>query len=165
MASINGTTSYNVGTDASLAVTDDQGDAFPINALGHMLDFDSEADDTELKIVPITNGGKPLFQTVWAGGHGRITFARYNGNLQAMILQLMSAYHNIGLIPQFSLALAVLNRDGSVDEYLYTGVQWNKPKFGNFRALKEVDQMLDFSWSDCTLTGGASLFLPNVATG
>ena len=34
MATINGTTGYNIGTDASLAVTDDQGDAFPINALG-----------------------------------------------------------------------------------------------------------------------------------
>lgn len=162
MATINGT-GYNIGTDISVAVSDDQGDAFPINALGHMMDFDSEADDTEIKIVPITNGGKPLFQTVWAGGHGRITFTRVNGNLQAMILELMAAYHNFGLIPQFAIAVAILNRDGSVDEYLYTGVQFNKPKFGNFKAMKEVDQSLDFSWSDCVKTGGASVFLSNVA--
>jgi hypothetical protein len=162
MAVINGT-GYNIGTDISVAVADDQGDAFPINALGHMMDFDSDADDTEIKIVPITNGGKPLFQTVWAGGHGRIMFTRVNGNLQSMIIELMAAYHNLGLIPQFSIATAILNRDSTVDEYLYAGVQWNKPKFGNYKALKEVDQALDFSWSDCVKTGGASLFLPNVA--
>lgn len=162
MAVLNGT-GYNIGVDLSVACSDDQGDSFPLQALGHVMDFDSDADDTEIKIVPISNGGKPLFQTVWAGGHGRIMFTRVNGNLQNMILQLMAAYHGIGLIPQFSLATAILNRDGSVDEYLYSGVQWNKPRFGNYKALKEVDQALDFSWSDCVMTGGASLFLPNIA--
>lgn len=162
MPKLNGT-GYNVGTDIAVAVSDDQGDAFPIDALGHMLDFESEADETEIKIVPVTNGGKPLFQTVWNGGHGKITFARVTGNLQAMILELMAAYHGRGLIPQFAIATAVQNRDGSVDEYLYTGVQWKTPAFGNFKALKEVDQSLGFSWSDCVKTGGASVFLPGVA--
>jgi hypothetical protein len=162
MATINGT-GYSIGTDIGVVVSDDQGDFFPIDALGLLMDFDSQATDSLIKIVPITNGGKPLFMTVWVGGHGRMMFTRQNGNLQAMILELMSAYHTQGLIPQFSIATNILNRDGTVDEYLYSGVQWTTPHFGNFKALKEVDQALDFSWSDCVKTGGATPFLTALA--
>lgn len=154
---------YNIGTDLSVVVSDDQGDVFPLEALGHVMDFESEADDSELKIVPISNGGKPLFQTIWVGGHGTIMFSRVNGNLQKMTLELMAAYHQAGLIPIFSLSTNILNRDGSVDGYLYTGVQFSKPKFGGYRALKEVDQNLSFSWSDCVATGGAAPFLAGLA--
>jgi hypothetical protein len=162
MGIINGS-GYNIGVDIGVAVTDNFGDAFPIDALGHMMDFDSAADDNEIKVVPITNGGKPIFQTVWVGGHGRITFTRVNGNLQAMVLELMSAYHNLGIIPVFSLATSILNRDSSIDEYLYTGVQFRTPHFGNYAALKEVNTGLDFSWSDCIKTGGPTSFLTELA--
>lgn len=158
MVAINNS-AYNIGTDVSIVVSDDQGDVFPLDALGHVMDFDTDADDTEVKVTPISNGGKPLFQTVWAGGHGRIMFTRVNGNLTRMVLELMAAYHDVGLLPIFALSTNILNRDGSVDEFIYTGVQWNRPKFGNFRALKEVDQSLDFSWSDCRAVGGSAPFL------
>lgn len=165
MAIINGTvlSGFNVGTDLNVGISDNFGDAFPVDALGHMMDFDSTAATSTIKVVPITRGGKPLFQTVWNGGHGRITFSRVNGNLQSMMLQLMQAYHDSGIIPVFEITASVLNRDGSIDEYQYSGVQWETPHFGNFRALKEVDMGLDFMWSDCTLTGAASPFLTGLA--
>lgn len=162
MATINGT-GYNIGTDIGVSVADNFGDAFPIDALGLMMDFDSTADSSIIKVVPITNGGKPLFQTVWNGGTGKISFTRVNGNLQSMALELMAAYHTLGIIPVFSIAASILNRDGTIDEYLYSGVQWNMPHFGNFAALKEVNQSIDFSWSDCIKTGAASPFLTNLA--
>lgn len=154
---------FTVGTDCSVSVTDSFGDAFPIDALGHMLTFESDVDDTEVKITPITRGGIPIFQTTWNGGHGSIGFARLNGNLEQMVLELMNAYHSFGIIPQFSLLTAVLNRDGSVDERLYTGVQFNKPRFGRYAALKEVDQALGFSWGFCQVVGGATPFLTALA--
>lgn len=150
---------YNIGTDMSVVVSDDHGDVFPLAALGHVMDVETSADDTELKVIPISNGGIPLFQTVWAGGHGKVTFTRLNGNLQRMVIQLMNAYHQVGLIPQFALSTFVLNRDGTVDEFYYTGVQWKTPRFGSFRALKEVDQSLDFTWSNCRAVGGSPPFL------
>lgn len=154
---------FNIGTDASLAVSDNYGDSFPIDALGHLMDFNSKANSSIIKITPITRGGKPIFQTVWNGGSGRISLTRVNGNLQAMILDLMQAYHGSGIIPIFSIQLSILNRDSTIDEYLYSGVQWETPDFGNFRALKEVDQGLAFMWSDCVKTGGAPAFLTGVA--
>jgi hypothetical protein len=154
---------FNIGTDASVTISDSFGDVFTANDLGYLMDFDSEADDSEIKITPITGGGVPVFQTVWNGGRGRLMYTRMNGNFQQMILDLMAAYYSSGIIPQFALSLSVLNRDSSVDEYLYTGMQFTKPKFGNFRALKEVDQAVDFVWSQCVATGGLTAFLTNLA--
>lgn len=162
MANINGNSGFNIGTDLGLAVSDNYGDSFPIDALGHLIDFDSQAASSTIKVIPITRGGIPIFQTVWNGGSGRMQFARSNGNLQAMTLELMAAYHSAGIIPIFSLAASVLNRDNSVDEYLFSGVQWENPNFGNFRALKEVDESLQFMWSTCVKTGGATAFLTGV---
>lgn len=158
-ATING---FNLGVDASVVMSNNFGDVFPLEALGHVMDVETDAEDTEVKIVPITGGGKPIFQTCWNGGRGKFSFARVNGNFQKMILELMAAYHNSGIIPVFAVSLSILNRDSSVDEYLYTGVQVNKPRFGNYRALKEVDQALDWVWSDCIATGGLTAFLTGV---
>lgn len=165
MATLNGTNygGFSIGTDIGVAISDNYGDNFPVDSLGHMMDFDSAATSSVIKIVPITNGGKPIFQTVWEGGTGKIRFARVNGNLQAMVLELMDAYHSSGIIPVFSIATSILNRDSTIDEYLYTGVQWNTPNFGNYAAMKEVDQNLDFMWSNCVKTGGASAFLTGLA--
>lgn len=162
MPAINGT-GYSIGTDLGVSISDNFGDQFPIDALGLLMDFDSSADDAIIKVVPITNGGKPIFQTVWVGGKGRMTFTRQNGNLQSMVLELMAAYHNSGIIPSFAIAISILNRDGSIDEYLFTGVQFQTPHFGNFAAMKEVNQGIDFVWSDCVKTGGGTPFLTGLA--
>lgn len=163
MATINGNSGYNIGTDIGIAIADNFGDQFPIDALGLLMDFDSKAHSSIIKVTPITNGGKPIFQTVWNGGDGRLSFTRQNGNLQAMVLELMAAYHNSGVIPVFSLAISILNRDGTVDEYLYTGVQFETPDFGNYAAMKEVNNGINFMWSDCVLTGGSTPFLAGLA--
>ena len=162
MPTINGS-SYSIGTDLGVSVSDNYGDQFPISALGLLMDFDTKAHSSMIKVTPITNGGRPIFQTVWNGGDGRMTFTRQNGNLQAMVLDLMTAYHTRGIIPVFGLAASILNRDGTIDEYLYSGVQWETPDFGNFAALKEVNNGISFNWSQCVKTGGPTAFLTGVA--
>lgn len=154
---------YNVGTDASVTIADQFGDVFPADLLGHLMEFDSEADDTELKIVPITNGGVPIFQTIPGGYSGNMQFTRVNGAFQAMVAELYGLYHSQGLITQLSISVSVLNRDGSVDEYLFSNCQIKKPRFGNFRHEKEVDMRLGFSASLMTISGGASVFLSGLA--
>jgi hypothetical protein len=150
---------YNVGTDASVTISDQFGDVFPADLLGHLMEFDSESEDTELKIIPITNGGVPIYQTIPGGYMGNMQFARVNGNFQAMVSELWNAYHQQGLITQLSLTLNVLNRDGSVDEYLWSNMQIKKPRFGNFRHEKEVDMRMGFSASLMTISGGSTQFL------
>lgn len=153
---------FNIGTDCSVVISDSFGDLFPAEALGHLIEFEAETMDHELEVVPITLGGAPIFQTIWAGARGRMSFARYNGVLTQFILSLMAAYHELGIIPQFSITENVLNRDGTVDEYLFTGVQFNKPRFGNFRAQKEVDQTIEFRASRMIGVGAITPLLANL---
>jgi hypothetical protein len=153
---------FNIGTDSSIIIADDYGDVFPAEALSHLMEVDYESEDVELKIIPITGGGVPIYMTIWAGIRGHLLFTRVSGGMQAMIASLMDAYFTNGTVPFFTLTQTVLNRDGSMDSYLLTGGQWSRPRFGNYRATKEVDMRLEFRASQMTLTGGVSPFL-NIA--
>ncbi len=156
MASIN---AFNIGTDVSLVLADQFGDIIPAESLGHIMEFDSESEDTEIKIVPLTGGGVPIYQTIWSGIRGHLMYTRNTGAFSRMVIDLMSAYHDAGLIPQFSITETVLNRDGTTDEYMYLGVQFVRPRFGNFRAVKEVDERIEFRASRLIGTGGLAPFL------
>jgi hypothetical protein len=150
---------YNVGTDSNVTISDAYGDIIPADLLGHVMDFEMESEDTELKIVPISNGGVPIYQTIPGGYRGKCSLARVNGNLQAMVAELWNAYHSQGLITQLSISQNVLNRDGTIDEYLWSNVQIAKPRFGNYRHEKEVDMSFDIRASVLTVVGGATAFL------
>lgn len=156
-------TGFNVGTDTRLAIQDQYGDVFTDSMLGHLMSFDSESEDTDLKITPITTGGVPIYQTIWNGMTGSLTFTRCNGAFQSMFMTLMSSYFNSGLISQFSMSQSVQNRDGSIDEYLFSGVQFSKPKFGSFKSVKEVDMRMNFKASQCQAIGTLSAFLSGLA--
>ena len=152
---------YNVGTDIQLTIADAFGDVFPAEVLGHVMDFSSRSEDTLLKVTPISNGGIPIYQTIWAGHSGRMRFARVNGALQSMVVSMMDGYHRLGLIPQWIVTASILNRDGTIDEYAWSGLQWTKPSHGDYRHEKEVDMEIDFSASILRITGGYSPFLAN----
>ena len=154
---------FNVGTDAAVTITDDYGDVFTAQQLGLLTDFRSAAESVELKVTPVTGGGIPVYQTLWNGVTGSMTFVRQGPAFQAFFLETILAYHTGGIIQQFGLSMEVQNRDGSVDEYLLSGVQFNKPDFGNYMALKEVDMSLAFNASIMTKVGGASTFLTGLA--
>lgn len=160
MATVQG---FNIGTDLSIAISDQFGDLFGAQLLGNLMEADAESEDTEIKIVPLTGGGVPIYQTIWSGMRGHIMYTRSSGSLSRMIIDLMSAYHDQGLLPQFAMTWAVLNRDGTVDEYLFSGVQWIRPRLGNFRATKEVDERLEFRASRLTGVGGLAPFLTGLA--
>lgn len=150
---------FNVGTDSTITISDQFGDVFPADLLGHVMDWEMESEDTELKIVPISNGGVPIYQTIPGGYRGKCSLTRVNGNLQAMVAELWNAYHADGIITQLSISQNVLNRDGTIDEYLWSNVQIAKPRFGMFRHEKEVDMSFDIRASLLTVAGGTAAFL------
>lgn len=154
---------FNIGTDVSITVLDNYGDVFPLDSLGLLMELDSESLDKELDVVPISDGGVPLFMTIPAGWRGRMMFTRTNGNFQQMFTEIFNAYFANGVIPIFSLQGSILNRDGSIDEFLFSGVQFSKPRLGNFRAEKEVDMQMEFRASTLSGTGVIVPFLPLLA--
>lgn len=156
---------FSIGTDFSATMLDNFGDIFPLDSLGFLMEFDSESMDREIEVVPISQGGVPIFMTIWAGVRGRMMFTRTNGNFQNLIMDLMNAYFSNGVTPVFTIQATILNRDGSFDEMQYSGVQLSKPRFGNYRAEKEVDQQVEFRASLATRTGAAAPFLTNITAG
>lgn len=154
---------FNVGPDASFAISDQYGDVFIDDSLGYLTEFESQSQDIDLKVVPITQGGIPVFQTLWSGVQGTLMITRVGPSFQQLFMDLMQGYYIAGLIPQFTLTLNVRNRDGSVDEYLYSGMQFSKPRFGNFRGTKEVDMQTEFHASVVQATGSLLPFLTAVA--
>ena len=143
---------FNIGQDAQITITADNGQAFPAEQLGHLMEFEADWDDTEIKVVPITHGGKPLYDVIPHGITGRMSFTRMNGALSAVFADLMNDFYDNGLRHKFKISVRVLNRDGTVDTYLFDECSISKAKFGNFRADKEVDQSFSFRSQNMTTT-------------
>ncbi|HTI81733.1 MAG TPA: hypothetical protein VL614_14895 [Acetobacteraceae bacterium] len=154
---------FNVGTDASFVITDNFGDIIMDSDMGYLDDFSTESTDIDLKVTPITTGGVPIYQTIWNGGTGSATYTRFGPTFQQIFMDLMASYYGSGTIPQFALQLDVRNRNGQVDSYQYSGMQFTRPRFGNFRATREVDMRFGINWATCTGTGALQAFLNAVA--
>lgn len=154
---------FNIGTDISVVIQDSSGDIIYATDLGQLMDFDAEAEDIELKIVPISNGGVPIIQDIPAGWRGSLMFTRVNGAFNQFRIDTENAFFDSGLIQQFTIQCSVLNRDLSVDEYQFIGVQFVKPRFGNFRADKEVDMRMDFRAARLLTTGASTPLLSLLA--
>lgn len=164
MANITLPSGYNVGTDASITISDAYGDVFTAQDLGLLTDFESKAISTTLKVTPITNGGIPVLQTLWNGVSGRMRFVRQSAAFQEFFLEVILAYHQSGIITPFSMSLEILDRSGQIDEYLIQGVQFEDPDFGNYAGLKEVDMALTFAASLMQPSGGVTTFLTGLAS-
>lgn len=156
---------FNIGQDVSLVIQSSGGDIVQVSDLGHLMDFDADATDVKLKVIPITNGGLPINQTIPAGWRGSLMFTRVNGALTQFIIDTQNAFFDSGIIQQFSLMASVVNRDSTVDEYLWSGVQFEDGKFGNFRTDKEVDQRLNFTASRLNTTGVSVSILTSLLAG
>ena len=153
---------FNVGTDASVTIRDQFGDVFSADMLGHLMSLESESEDNTIKVTPITNGGVPVYQTLWNGISGSLMFTRTGPAFNRMVMDLMDAYHTMGIIPQFTISVDIRNRDTSIDSYLYAGVQFSRPKFGTFHGVKEVDMRMGFHAATMSGTGALTSFLAAV---
>src|SRR5690348_5903971 len=94
---------FSVGTEISLTISDQFGDVFNAGDLGHFRGIDCRFDIENLKIQPISRGGKPLYLAVPSGLSGTIRFTRFNGALTSIFSNLYQAYYTAGLLPKWTL--------------------------------------------------------------
>lgn len=151
---------YNVGTDISVTISNDLGDVFPANNIGHMMRFESTFIFEELKIVPISNGGRPLFESIPNGITGSMEFTRYNGAQVGIWAALQSAFYDSGVLPHWTILAAVTNRDLTVDDYVWNGVVFSRPQFGNFDGIRDVTQSLEWSASYLSTPANFAALVP-----
>lgn len=156
MASLTVNSAYNIGTDLSATISDPYGDVFPVGTLGNLMTMNINFDMEMLKVVPISNGGVPIYLSVPNGLSGTMEFVRFNGAMTSMFTSLYQAFYNEGLLPQFTMTIVVLNRSGTTDEYVIPNMVFHRPDFGEFSRITEVNQRLEFSAPTIQSTTGAA---------
>lgn len=155
---------FNVGTDVSVTLQQIETQVIiPAFLLGHLDEFQPDQEDTTIRVVPITNGGKPLYNTVYLGWRGNMKFTRANGNLTGIFATLEKAYFDSGLLAHWNLLATVMNRDGTTDQYMFTAGTLQRHQLGNFRATKEVDMAFEFNFQRMVLTAGYATLVPSLA--
>ena len=160
--SING--NFNIGQDISVILQHlESGVIIPAAVLGLMTEFDANQEDTVLKVIPITNGGRPLLNTVYYGWKGHMMFTRNNGNLTALLATLEANFFNATQLAHFSIQTTVINRDGTTDQYLFQNAVLSRGTQGNWRADKETDMRVEFDASSMIVTGGLGAIVQAVA--
>lgn len=155
---------FNVGTDVTFSLQDQFGDVLSAAMMGHLIEFESQSNDKPLEVTPITDGGIPIYQTIWNGVNGDMRFARVNGVFQQVFSDLMASYYTAGIISQMTLQTRVRNRDGSVDTYIHAGFQFSKPRFGSFQATREVDMRVSWMASVMVAKSGTGSVLLGLAS-
>lgn len=152
---------YNIGTDASVSIQHvESGIVLPVALLGHLMELQFDQEDTVIRVVPISNGGKPLYNVVYLGWRGHLMLTRLNGALTAIMSALEKDYFDNGHLNHFNMLVTVLNRDGSTDQYLFTAGVMSRHQGGNFRADKEVDQRVEVQFQRMILTAGIAALFP-----
>ena len=155
---------FNIGQDVSIQITDDQGNTRDITDFGHLIDFSWKAETQELKVIPVTNGGRPIYNTIWQGVSGTFKWTRFNNAGQYFVIALMNNFYSLHLLPKFTIQVTVLNHDGSVDSYIATNAVFLNPSMGQFVADKEVMYEMSFKADNFVSAVGAPALPPTQAS-
>jgi len=156
---ING--SFNIGQDVSVVWQHlESGVVIPASAFGHLMEFDASQEDTVLKIIPITDGGRPKLNTVYHGWRGHMMFTRFNGNLTGVLGTLEANFYKARQLSHWNFQATVLNRDGTTDQYLWVNGVVTAGTQGNWRSDKEVDMRVEFQAESMQVTGGVGVLIP-----
>ncbi len=131
---------FSVGQDLSCSITDPvSGITRNLDEFGHLESFKVTAIDKEIEVAPISRGGVHLYQTLWAGCELDIRWAKVYAALEYFWTQLQNNYFDLHLLPSFMFNASVINRDGSVDEFAFTGAAVSKPTLGDYEGAKQVN--------------------------
>lgn len=156
---ING--SFNIGQDISVVLQHlESGVIVPAVLLGHLTEFDASQEDTVLRVLPITDGGRPKYNTVYYGWRGHMIFARNNGNMTGILAAMEANFYKARQMSHWSIQATVINRDGTTDQYLFKNGVLSRGTQGNWRADKEVDIRLEFQSESMVVTSGTGALIP-----
>ncbi|GEM_PF-4951917 len=152
MSNIFDRSDFNVGQDLSFVIRSNSGQTWTADQLGHLTDVECDFDDHEISVKAMTNGGRPLHQTLPHGLTGKITFARFNGELSKMLINRQKNFYENGQLEKYTFQFQLRNRDGSIDTYSVRSVTISKGKLFGAKADKEIDQGFSFKGSEVIIT-------------
>lgn len=133
---------FNVGQDFSGTISDGTYTR-NLDEFGHLESFNGRALTKKIEVAPISRGGKHLYRTLYAGAEVKIRWARAFAALQYFWTALQNNYFNNHTFTSFVIAGSVINRDGTIDEHLFTGCEVDDPDFGDFEGAKQVNNEMN----------------------
>lgn len=156
-------TSFSIGPDAHVYfIWRPTGLQVPASAIGHLMEFSAEQQVETQKIVPITDGGRSVNQNIYTGWDGTINFTRVNGSLTAIFATEEQNYY-AGQRSHWDIMVDVSNKDGTIDEYLFSLVSFNRGQFGAFQTRNPVEQSLGFVARTMYALSGTASAIPAAA--
>lgn len=144
----------NVGQDLSVSFQTDTGQVIAADTLGLVMRFSAKAENEKIKKTPISHGGKPRRRSIPNGWNGSVKIMRVNGNVTAFGASLMNDFHEAGKMRLFSISVSIVNRDDSLDEYLFQSCSLGDFDFGDWEANKEVEQEINFEAESMRIVSG-----------
>ncbi len=138
----------NVGTEMQQVVLSSSDPAIgtiPLENLGHMKSFTADQQSSQIICTPSAYNGKRFHRNIYHDWFGKITVARYNGNMTAMINRIMQQFQATGAETYFSFFTAITNTDaGSNDQYTFIQAVIDTHNLGDWTGTAEVDNTLSF---------------------
>lgn len=138
------TNDHNVGQHLSATMRTRSGQLIPLEDLGHVMKITAKGKSKKRSFTPISRGGKTITRNIPQGWDGEVQFVRMNGNLTDMFATIEQNFYDSGEDFVFDLACAVINPDGSTNQYLFGECSLNDPDFGDWEGNKEVEQGFGF---------------------
>jgi hypothetical protein len=131
---------FNVGTDLSCSMTNIRtGLNRNLDEFGQLEEFRARSLTTKIEVTPISRGGVRLFRTLYGGAEIDIKWAKVYGALQYFWATLQNNYFQLHLFDSFNFAASCINRDGTVDEFLFLGGEVDGEDLGDFMGTKAVN--------------------------
>lgn len=131
---------FTVGTDQSTSITNIRtGSNRNLDEFGHLEEFRARSLSTQIEITPISRGGVRLFRTLYGGAELDMKWSKVYSAMQYFWAALQNNYFNLHLFDSFNFATSVVNRDGTVDEFLFMNCDVYGEDFGDFVGTKAVN--------------------------
>lgn len=128
----------SVGSDARFDIMTPSG----LLSLPTLENFQSKKIDQRSKVRPLNAPAIPLvFDDGWEGS---FEVARMDGTVDDFFSTLEAARLAGANVQSGTIHQTVTNPDGSVSQYMFTGVQLVYEDAGSFEAIKEVRQKVGF---------------------
>ena len=136
---------FNVGTDLSASIFNPAtGSNRNLDEFGQLEEFRGRSLSTQIEVSPISRGGVKLYRTLYGGAELDLKWAKVYGALQYFWAALQNNYFNLHLFTSFTIAASCINRDGTVDEFQFTGCEAAGQDLGDFMGTKAVNNELKF---------------------
>jgi len=130
---------YSTGQDITLHFYDQNG---AIDFGIGVINFNAKQDVTKNRIKPIDSPS--VNQVFYEGWSGSFDIERNNPKVTDYFISQEAAFYRGENLPELSITETISEADGSISQYIYTGVRLSLDDGGSFQRDSPVTQRLSF---------------------